>query len=102
MLGEKERLAFIKQIRDARNAGAIEPDKLEALYIRECASQIIYDPDGPVWSYDNGAIVNADTGTPAPPNVQTDIERRVRLLIPAESTIGEDAIRVLQRWRADT
>jgi len=102
VLGEEERLALIKQIRDARNAGAIEPDKLEALYMEESASQIIYDPDGPVYSYDNGVIVNADTGTPAPPDVQTDIERRVRLLIPSRSTIGEDAIRKLQRWRADT
>lgn len=98
MITEEYRLSLIKEVMDRRKAGAIEPDKLELLYIKESEAQLDYDPDGPTWQYDNGSIVDADTGTSAPASVRKAIEDRVNLRIPTVSTVGEDLIRILQSW----
>ena len=95
VLPKKTCNALIETIK--KSGGGASPDRLQAIYQDESASQIIYDPDGPVYTYENGQVINIETRERAPDKVIKDVERRVKLIVANEET--SEAIQTLKRIR---
>jgi hypothetical protein len=95
VLPKKTCNALIEKIKKS-GAGA-SPDRLQAIYQEESAAQIIYEPDGPIYSYKGGQIINVETGERASDKVIKDVERRVKLILANEES--SEAIKTIKRMR---
>ena len=95
VLDKKTCNALIEKIKKS-GAGA-SPDSLKSIYIQEASNQSDYEPDGPIYSYDGGQVINTETGVRAPDKVIKDVERRVKLI--SASREDSEVIQTLKRIR---
>jgi len=90
----------IQRIKEWRTDGVlVDPQQREQLYIFECDAQTAYElakKDPKQYVYQNGSIIEFESGRPADKEVVEAIELRVNQRLKNENRAGDESIRKLE------